>query len=304
MGLFKINENGKTMRIHRKEFSSEKRIEDLIQKNPEIVLDGEPLLIIGRQVSTGFGAVIDLLGLSASGDTVIIELKKGMTPREVITQILEYAVWVQNLGYAELNKITLDNIDARSLREYYMGYFGESGFLENIIENVNKEQLLVIIAKEIDDKIEHIARYLREKGIKLRCLKYSYFSGESGEKYLHIDTIVGKEPRKGAGPELRPIPEMYKLLDRVVREIRSQEFTAPDVYQEFGKLFPDKMSALEERYRNTPHFSSKTFVAINLVSYSKRESAPFELTDRITQAPPDWGYPEVKVFRKKTIIST
>jgi hypothetical protein len=165
---------------------------------------------------------------------------------------------------------------------------------------VNREQLLIIMAKEIDEKTEDIARYLREKGINLRCLKYSYFSGGSGERYLHIDTIVGKEPRRGVGPELPSVPELYKNLDKVIGTIESLEFTAPEVYKEFRNLFPDEMAKLDERYKNTPHFTTKTFIARSLISYSKRESAPFELTNRTAQAPADWGYPEVKVFRKKT----
>lgn len=116
MGLFKIGADGKTLKIEREEFSNEKSIEDLIQKTPEIVSGGEPLLIIGRQVSTDYGTVIDLLGLTVTGDTVIIELKKGMTPREVITQTLEYAVWIQNLGYADLNRIAMVNANVKSLR--------------------------------------------------------------------------------------------------------------------------------------------------------------------------------------------
>jgi hypothetical protein len=299
LGLFKIDDSGKTHEIHREEFSSERQLESLIQKNPEVVLEGKPLLIIGRQVSTDLGSVIDLLGISASGNTVIIELKKGRTPREVLTQILEYGVWVQTLGYAELNKISIDNVNAKSIRELYMDYFTENGLLENIIENVNKEQLLVVIAKEIDQRIESISRYLREKGINLRCLKYSFFSGESGEKYLHIDTIVGKEAIRGAGIELPPVSEVNAMLDTTIREIKSQEFTAPDVYEKFAVLFPDEMDKLKERYKNIPHFSSKTYIARGLDSYSRRESAPFIATDKLAQAHSEWGFPQVKVYKKK-----
>lgn len=300
MGLFKINVDGKTIEIHREEFSSERSLEDLIQKNPEIILEQEPLLIIGRQVSTDLGSVIDLLGISTSGNTVIIELKKGRTPREVITQILEYGVWVQNLGYAELHKMTLEKGSTKSLRELYMDYFGEAGLLENIIENVNKEQLLIIVAKEIDQRTESIARYLREKGINLRCLKYSYFSGESGEKYLHIDTIVGKEPRRGVSVPLPLVSEINEMLDQSIKEIESQEFSAPEVYEKFSTLFPEEMARLVERYKNVPHFSSKTFIARGLLSYSKRETARFKVTDRFTDAPSEWGYSRVKVYKKKT----
>jgi len=300
LGLFKIGIDGKIMMISQEELS-EKALEDLIEMNPEIILEGEPLLIIGRQVPTDYGYLMDLLGITASGNTVIIELKKGMTPRDVITQILEYAVWVEKLGYEELNKIALNKGDAKSLRDLYMDFFGESGLLENIIENVNSEQLLVIVAKEIDERIEDTARYLRERGINLRCLRYTHFSGESGEKYLHVDTVVGKGPRRGTTTEIFPVPEIYKLLDKVIEEIKSSELTAPQVYQEFGRLYPDEMSKLKERYKNTPHFSTKTYIAGSLISYSKRESAPIALTDKTAQAPGDWGYPKVKVYRKKAI---
>jgi len=298
VGLFKVGTDGKIMTISREELS-EKALEALIEKNPETILEGEPLLIIGREVSTDYGSMMDLLGITASGNTVIIELKKGMTPRDVITQILEYAVWVEKLGYEELNRIALDKVNAKSLRNLYMEFFGESGLLENIIENVNSEQLLVIVAKEISETIEDMARYLRERGINLRCLKYTYFSGESGEKYLHVDTVVGKEPMRGATAEISPIPEIYRLLDKVIEEIKSPELTAPQVYQEFGRLFPDEMSKLKERYKNTPHFSTKTYIARSLMSYTKRETAPIVLTNKTTQAPGDWGYPKVKMFRKK-----
>jgi len=66
------------------------------------------------------------------------------------------------------------------------------------------------------------------------------------------------------------------------------------------KVWPQEMAKLEERYKDTPHFSAKTLIARSLITYSKRESAPFILTEKTTHAPDGWGWPEVKVFRKKT----
>ena len=298
-GLYNILKNGITIEIQRKEFSNEKEIEDLIEKNPSIIMNGEPLLLIGRQVNTEYRATLDLLGLTASGTTVIVELKKGTTPRDVFTQIMEYAVWVQKLGYQQLNTIAQKYKKIRSLREYYMDYFGEFGLLENIIENVNKEQMLIILAKEIDEKLEDITRYLREKGIRLRCLKYSYFLSESGEKYLHIDTVVGKESITGAGPKLPPVSEMYESIIKAVESIDSQEFTAPDVFRKFTEMYPEIMVNLELRYKNTRQYSPKTLIASNLANYSKRPGAPFVATDKNTQASDDWGYPQVRLYRKK-----
>jgi len=89
------------------------------------------------------------------------------------------------------------------------------------------------------------------------------------------------------------------MLDKALEEIKSQEFTAPEVFKTFANLYPQEMAKLQERYTNTPHFSTKTFVARSLITYSKRDSAPFTLTGKTTKAPEDWGYPEVKVFKKK-----
>ena len=49
------------------------------------------LLVIGRQVPTGFGGTVDLLCLDPTGALVVVELKKGKTPREVTAQALDYA---------------------------------------------------------------------------------------------------------------------------------------------------------------------------------------------------------------------
>ncbi len=67
----------------------EERLESWIELDISILSPN--LLVLGRQVETDFGGVIDLLCLDINGDTVIVELKKDRTPREVTAQALEYA---------------------------------------------------------------------------------------------------------------------------------------------------------------------------------------------------------------------
>jgi RecB family endonuclease NucS len=57
---------------------TEARLEELIEAEPTIL--GEPLLIIGRQVATSSGKVIDLLAADADGVLHVLELKKDKTP--------------------------------------------------------------------------------------------------------------------------------------------------------------------------------------------------------------------------------
>jgi RecB family endonuclease NucS len=54
-------------------------------------------LLIGRQEQTGHGGRIYLLAIAPDGSLILIELKRGRTPREIIAQALDYAVWVENL---------------------------------------------------------------------------------------------------------------------------------------------------------------------------------------------------------------
>ena len=69
----------------------EKNLENWVDQDIDIVADD--VLIIGRQLATAWGTVLDLLGINAEGDLVIIELKRDQTLRETIAQGLEYAAW-------------------------------------------------------------------------------------------------------------------------------------------------------------------------------------------------------------------
>src|SRR4051812_46818855 len=85
------------------QLNKEKRLEDWIL-NDASLLGMDDMLIIGRQVQTGFGR-IDLLALDSEANCIVLELKRDRTPREVVAQILEYATWVKDLGYDDLARI-------------------------------------------------------------------------------------------------------------------------------------------------------------------------------------------------------
>jgi RecB family endonuclease NucS len=61
----------------------------------DVSILNERWLLIGRQIRTGQGGIIDLLAVDETGKLVLIELKKDLTPREVVAQCLDYASWVE-----------------------------------------------------------------------------------------------------------------------------------------------------------------------------------------------------------------
>jgi hypothetical protein len=79
VGLWRVD-GGKPQRMSSTGIEREKQLEDLIEHDPAIL--GYPLLIIGRQVATRSGGIIDLLGVDEEGNLHVLELKRARTPRE------------------------------------------------------------------------------------------------------------------------------------------------------------------------------------------------------------------------------
>ena len=66
MTMYRIQKDKKRLQPFRSDkFGSkylEQDLEDWFENNPSVLTDGEPALIIGRQVNTEGGGTIDLLG--------------------------------------------------------------------------------------------------------------------------------------------------------------------------------------------------------------------------------------------------
>jgi len=155
MKLFTINKNGKLVPYEEKDFkvkNKESDLEILLENNPQYFFDYSNILIIGRQVTTNLNSTIDLLGLDKNGNTVVIELKRDKTSRETVAQLLEYASFIENLDYNQLNSIFNEyNGDESGLEEYHKQYFMDD-YSEKV--SFNKSMKLIIIAQSITKEIK------------------------------------------------------------------------------------------------------------------------------------------------------
>ncbi|MDX3265572.1 endonuclease NucS [Streptomyces sp. MI02-2A] len=75
-GLWRVDD--KPVKVATRPMPLESRLEALIEADPEIL--GNPLLLIGRQVPTSHGKVVDLLAMDADGSLHVLELKRDRTP--------------------------------------------------------------------------------------------------------------------------------------------------------------------------------------------------------------------------------
>ena len=208
MRLFKVKDMGQFSEFKEhvfKEGNIEETLEAWLEQNTKSIVEDGTLLIIGRQVSTNLGCFIDLLALDRDGNTAIVELKRGKTPRDTIAQALEYTSWVESLSYSEIEQIlrNYQNDDKLSLSDYHRAYF-ELEDAEGV--SFNKDQRIVIVGYQISQPIRETAIFLRKKGLRTTCVEFNYFKSDSKEQLMSVEIAVGKEPIK-KGPiktESRP----------------------------------------------------------------------------------------------------
>ena len=73
----------------------ESDLQEIIATDLSIIDPG--LMVIGREVATAFGQRVDILAIDSDGNLVVLELKRETTPREVVSQLLDYGHWVRGI---------------------------------------------------------------------------------------------------------------------------------------------------------------------------------------------------------------
>lgn len=196
MALWRVS-GAKLAAIERAQLEQEQRLEDWIASDPTIL--GMDIALIGRQVQTGFGGRIDLLALDRDGNCVVLELKRGRAPREVVAQLLDYGSWIKNLGYNEL-----DQICQRWIQKGVATVFQET-FGDALPETINASHNLIVVASELDESSERIIDYLSEEyDVGINAVFFTFFRDNGaellGRAWLKdpVETIERAEARKRA----------------------------------------------------------------------------------------------------------
>lgn len=155
---------------------SERALEDMIVASPRVLSD--EWMLIGRQERTASGGFIDLLAIAPDGALVLIELKRDRTPREVVAQAIDYAVWVEELEAQEIDAIYRRFAPGRDLAADFHAQFGQP--LDE--ETLNDSHQIVIVAASLDDSSERIVAYLNKRDIAINVLCFQVF--DHGDQQL------------------------------------------------------------------------------------------------------------------------
>ena len=176
--MWEVTSENKPTEIHRNEIGLERRLQDWLED--DISMLDPDLLVIGREVPTAFGGKIDLLCLDSSGGLVVVELKKGRTPREVTAQVLDYAYWVRDLSYDEIVALSAGY---QKITEPLNTAF-EQKFGDELPVTLSESHRSVIVAEELDDSTERIVRYLSDLDVPINVATVQHFRADGGREML------------------------------------------------------------------------------------------------------------------------
>jgi hypothetical protein len=256
MAIFKLKStNGnlidaELVEASKKDLDLEKHLECWLEKSPWAIAQ-EPLIWIGRQttaVQDDSTIFPDLLGMDKDGNIVVVELKKGRAPREVIAQILEYAAWANNLSDESIFSMATEYLSQKCeagknrLEELFAEKFESDEF-----PSINQTQRLYIVAEEIPPRIASVCRFLRTShGLDINCIEFSVFQTESGEILVNSERIVGQEEvvetKKGVGNrwsgEIPARQVVWEAVQEITKNDKSHIFSPKEVSQVVLKRFP------------------------------------------------------------------
>jgi hypothetical protein len=203
----------------------EQRIERWILRDIS-VLDPN-LLVIGQQVETAYGKLIDLLCIDSDGGVVIVELKRDKTPRDVTAQALDYASWVQTLNAEAIQKIAAEHLNGDSLELAF-----RQKFAKDFPDALNENHSIVVVASEIDDGTERIIRYLSDAGIRINAARFSFYKSTDGREFLsRTFTVALEEAERTASKGKRIVTTPVEM------ERRADGAGVGDLYREALNVF-------------------------------------------------------------------
>lgn len=163
--------------------------------------DEKQVLVISQEAP--FKNVTDVLAVDADRNLVVIEIKRGQSPRDVIAQALEYASDVATWDYERLNGLAITYFKERgqvfqSLVEAFASTFGFPP--EEVSESqFNKRQRIFIVGESIDEKVERTARWLLKRGVSISCVSYDCYvsADQQPEVFLDFNEVVRPEELQG-----------------------------------------------------------------------------------------------------------
>lgn len=182
--------------IHESEVDYEKRLEEqLVRSHGATIADERFLYISQQQDPSGDQTTFDLVACDIEGNTIILELKRGRTPRDIVAQALDYASGLRNTEYDQLagwyrefrQQHGIETPASNELQEAHADYFELDDPLSE--REFNQDQRLLLLADEFNEKTLAVADFLREHDIDVICVVHRTFRADDGPHLLTTEAV-------------------------------------------------------------------------------------------------------------------
>lgn len=211
-----------------------KHLEQWIVQHPEVIDDGLKIVATqyNRWASVEGGTAkeaLDVLALSSSGQTVVIELKRG-SDRKVHLQAITYGALV-----AGFDRQMLADAHARWLAKNGTPVTNEEA-LEQLTEHLEsgwdddilKLPRLVLVAEVFPDQVLTTVQWLTDtvaNGLEIECHEYSLFKGGDGlyasfQKIFPVENLEGRTLRPAPAVDPGEVRERIATRERRARSVK------------------------------------------------------------------------------------
>lgn len=262
MPLFRIN-NGIIEELVSMQSSNilEKEIEKILVDSKLKLLNGRELLIIGTQINTSSNKRMDILAIDPDGRLVVVELKRGMSPRDIISQILDYASWLDKISHKEIEKIYREKNQNKILSSEFKTFYVKE--LETSVGII-----MYLVASDFPEEVYEKVKYLTKSGLSIICVGFDIFKENDNVTYLHTDMAgeIEESTEKREKVSVSPFKSQdltyFKKLEKTLEERYGVWLDAFD----FEKICPfktwqDKEGSATANYLHFK-FDSKSKLAI------------------------------------------
>ena len=238
------------------------------------------ILVIGKQVRTDYGGRIDLLCLDSAGDTVIVELKKGQTPREVTAQALDYASWVRELSRERLADIADEHFGKPNSLDVAF----QEQFEKPLPDELNLDHRSLVVAESMDASTERIVRYLSSLNVPINVATVQHFKDQGDRSFLAQVYLI--EPEE-AEAKSRPTSKRAAIGTVNGLQALAEANGIGDLYGQLRNGVRGTLSA--QPYTNRVWYrirrvdgGIRTVLIVNAERYSENAGLPFRVhADRL-----------------------
>lgn len=196
-----------------KRFETERSLEEVLVKNPEMLMTG--ITLVARQAPTDTG-YLDLLGIDEEGRLVVFELKREKLTRDAVAQVIDYCSYLDSLSEGELADYLLANSGTHGTEKIQDL---ESWYQERRDAELSslRPARMALVGIGADGAALRMVEFLAQSGVDIALLTFHGY--EHQDKVILARLDEGTEIRKGRTSSRVSSAERRKKISKQAEDL-------------------------------------------------------------------------------------